>query len=544
MTKRHWIDSYGSIPSDIDPDGFHSLNVMLNEAMTGFADKPAFRSGDRTLSYADVDLLSASLAAYLQKAAGVRKGDRVAVMLPNVVEFPVTFIAATKIGAIQVNVNPLYTAPELEHQLNDAGVDVIVTCSESMRTLADVIDRTRIHTVISVMPDEPGEASDPCAGHPALRGKVITFMTALAEGKQRVYEPVWPNGDDLLLLQYTGGTTGLSKGAALSHRNLVANILQFRAFLPDAQRPGVEVVVTALPMYHVFAFMANFLSYFVIGAENWLVANPRKIDTLIDILEAARPTVFFGVNTLYAGLVNHPRLKEVDWSRLRLSGGGGSAMFEAVSAQWKKATGNFIREGYGLSETSPIVSFNPQSINDFGGTAGLPVPSTDVMLLDENGCEAGIGTAGEICVRGPQVMRGYWNAPEANKQAFTPDGYFRTGDIGVFNEKGFLAIVDRKKDMVIVSGFNVYPNEVEAVVTALPGVRECACVGVPDEKTGEAVKLFVVQAKEEGVDEETLIAHCRSRLAAYKVPKIIRFVDELPKTAVGKILRRAMHEVS
>lgn len=544
MTKRHWIDSYGSIPSDIDPDGFHSLNVMLNEAMTGFADKPAFRSGDRTLSYADVDLLSASLAAYLQKAAGVRKGDRVAVMLPNVVEFPVTFIAATKIGAIQVNVNPLYTAPELEHQLNDAGADVIVTCSESMRTLADVIDRTRIHTVISVMPDEPGEAADPCAGHPALRGKVITFMTALAEGKQRVYEPVSPNGDDLLLLQYTGGTTGLSKGAALSHRNLVANLLQFRAFLPDAQRPGVEVVVTALPMYHVFAFMANFLSYFVIGAENWLVANPRNIDTLIDILEAARPTVFFGVNTLYAGLVNHPRLKEVDWSRLRLSGGGGSAMFEAVSAQWKKATGNFIREGYGLSETSPIVSFNPQSISDFGGTAGLPVPSTDVMLLDENGCEAGIGTAGEICVRGPQVMRGYWNAPEANKQAFTPDGYFRTGDIGVFNEKGFLAIVDRKKDMVIVSGFNVYPNEVEAVVTALPGVRECACVGVPDEKTGEAVKLFVVQAKEEGVDEETLIAHCRSRLAAYKVPKIIRFVDELPKTAVGKILRRAMHEVS
>ncbi|MFC5427294.1 AMP-binding protein [Paraburkholderia denitrificans] len=544
MTTRHWIDSYGSIPSDIEPDGFRSLNVMLNEAMTGFADKPAFRVEDRTLSYADVDLLSASLAAFLQKAAGVRKGDRVAVMLPNVLEFPVTFIAATKIGAIEVNVNPLYTAPELEHQLNDAGADVIVVCSESMGTLADVIDCTRIHTVISVAPDEPGEASDPCAGHPVLRGKAITFMTALAKGQQLVYEPVYPSGDDLLLLQYTGGTTGLSKGAALSHRNLVANILQFRAFLPDAQRPGREVVVTALPMYHVFAFMANFLSYFVIGAENWLVANPRKIDTLIDILETARPTVFFGVNTLYAGLVNHPRLKEVDWSRLRLSGGGGSAMFEAVSAQWEKATGNFIREGYGLSETSPIVSFNPQSINDFGGTAGLPVPSTDVKLLDENGCEAGIGTAGEICVRGPQVMRGYWNAPEANKQAFTPDGYFRTGDIGVFNDKGFLAIVDRKKDMVIVSGFNVYPNEVEAVITALPGVRECACVAVPDEKTGEAVKLFVVQAKEEGVDEETLIAHCRSRLAAYKVPKIIRFVDELPKTAVGKILRRAMHEVS
>ena len=310
--------------------------------------------------------------------------------------------------------------------------------------------------------------------------------------------------------------------------------------MPAARVPGEEVVVTAIPMYHIFALTVNFLSYFAIGAQNWLIANPRDMDGFIDVLKAARPTVFVGVNTLYAGLAGHPRLTEVDWSRLKLSAGGGAAVIDVISSRWKAVTGNFIREGYGLSETSPVVSFNPQSIDSFTGTTGLPLPSTDVKLLDDRDNEVAIGGAGEICVKGPQVMGGYWQKPDANAAAFTADGYFRTGDVGVFDEAGFLRIVDRKKDMIIVSGFNVYPNEVEAVATAVPGVAECACIGVPDARTGEAVKLFVVLAQDADVTEEQLVAHCRESLAAYKVPKLIRFVDRLPKSTVGKILRREL----
>ncbi len=371
----------------------------------------------------------------------------------------------------------------------------------------------------------------------------ITFSAAIAQGERLQLEPVEVGGHDLLFLQYTGGTTGPSKGAALSHRNLVANIEQFKAFMPDVQRPGEEVVVTAIPLYHIFALMVNFLTFFSVGAANWLVANPRDGDAFIDVLKAARPTVFAGVNTLYASLVAHPRLTEVDWSRLRLGAGGGTAVIDVVSARWESLTGSFIREGYGLSETSPILTFNPQAIAAFTGTVGFPVPSTDVMLLDEQDRAVGVGEAGEICVKGPQVMLGYWNQPEANAKAFTDEGYFRTGDIGVFDAEGFLRIVDRKKDMVIVSGFNVYPNEVEAVATAFPGIAECACVGVPDERTGEALKLFVVMAPDADVTEQALIAHCRASMAAYKVPKIVRFVDALPKSPVGKILRRALRQV-
>ncbi|MGU7784977.1 AMP-binding protein [Burkholderia sp. PU8-34] len=543
MNTRHWIRSYGSIPAEIDADRHPSMPALLDDAMRRFADKPAFRSGSRTLTYADVDRLSTALAAYLQKVVGVRKGDRVAVMLPNVLAFPVAFIAVAKIGAIQVNVNPLYTARELEHQLNDAGVETIVVCGGSTATFAHVIGNTRIRTVITVGRGDLGIVDVPADVREALPRNAIALTDAIAEGQQLAHEPVALNGDDLLLLQYTGGTTGLSKGAALSHRNLIANIAQFQAFVPDAQRPGEEVVVTAIPLYHIFALTVNFLSYFSIGAENWLIANPRDIDAFLDVLKAARPTVFVGVNTLYAGLANHPRLKEVDWSRLTLSAGGGTAVIDVISARWKAVTGCFIREGYGLSETSPVVTFNPQFITEFTGTTGLPLPSTDVKLLDDNDREAGIGAPGEVCVKGPQVMRGYWQQPEANAKAFTADGYFRTGDIGVFDEQGFLKIVDRKKDMVIVSGFNVYPNEVEAVATAFPGVAECACIGVPDEKTGEAVRLFVVVAADASITEADLIAHCRANLAAYKVPKVVRFVERLPKSTVGKILRRELSHI-
>lgn len=546
MNKRHWLQSYGSIPAEIDADRYPSVNALLDGAMREFAKKPAFHAFGQTLTFADVDQASHAFATYLQQVAGVRKGDRVAVMLPNLLAFPIAFIAIARIGGVQVNVNPLYTARELEHQLNDAGAEVVVVYNGSTPTLAQAIGTTRIRTVVTVSPGDYGKSSVAAIQGPAVDASLsdaITFPAAIAQGETLQLEPVAVSGHDLLFLQYTGGTTGPSKGAALSHRNLVANIEQFKAFMPDVQRPGEEVVVTAIPLYHIFALMVNFLTFFSVGAANWLVANPRDCDAFVDVLKAARPTVFAGVNTLYASLVAHPRLTEVDWSRLRLGAGGGTAVIDVVSARWERVTGSFIREGYGLSETSPILTFNPQSISAFNGTVGFPVPSTDVMLLDEQDRAVGIGEAGEICVKGPQVMLGYWNQPEANAKAFTDAGYFRTGDIGVFDAAGFLRIVDRKKDMVIVSGFNVYPNEVEAVATAFPGIAECACVGVPDERTGEALKLFVVKAPEADVTEQALIAHCRASMAAYKVPKIVRFVDALPKSPVGKILRRELRHV-
>jgi long-chain acyl-CoA synthetase len=540
---RHWIQSYGSIPAEIDADRYPSVNALLDTAMRQFAAKPAFHAFGQTLTYADVARLSSAFATYLQKVVGVNKGDRVAVMLPNLLAFPIVFIAIAKIGGIQVNVNPLYTARELEHQLDDAGAEVIVVYNGSTPTLAQALDKTRVKTVVTVgFADGGGVAIAGPAIDPSLH-RAITLPAAIAIGETLQLDAVEVSGNDLLLLQYTGGTTGPSKGAALSHRNLIANIEQFKAFMPDAQRPGEEVIVTAIPLYHIFALTVNFLNYFSVGAENWLVANPRECDAFIDVLKAARPTIITGVNTLYAGLTATPRLEEVDWSRLRLSAGGGSAIIDIVSARWARVTGSFIREGYGLSETSPVTSFNPQFITEFTGTIGLPVPSTDVKLLDDNDREVAIGESGEICVKGPQVMIGYWEKPEANAKAFTADGYLRTGDIGVFDARGFLKIVDRKKDMIIVSGFNVYPNEVEAVATAFPGVAECACIGVPDARTGEAIKLFVIQAPGADVTEEALVAHCRAEMAAYKVPKIIQFVDALPKSSVGKILRRALRNV-
>jgi long-chain acyl-CoA synthetase len=366
----------------------------------------------------------------------------------------------------------------------------------------------------------------------------VSFAAALEEGAGLAYRPVPAGSDDLLFLQYTGGTTGLSKGAALSHGNLVANTEQFKAFVPDALRPGQEVVVTALPLYHIFALMVNFISCFSIGAENWLVTNPRDMDAFIDILKKARPTVFTGVNTLFSGLLMQPGIKDVDFSNLRVAIGGGAAVLPITSQRWKAVTGKDILEGYGLSETSPILTLNPMTIAGFSGTVGLPLPSTDIRLLDDQDREVAIGEAGEVCAKGPQVMRGYWEKPGANAEAFTTDGYFRTGDIGVFDDKGYLKIVDRKKDLIIVSGFNVYPNEVEKVAAACAGVAECACIGVPDEKTGEAVRLFVVRTSGSLLTEEALIAHCRRELTSYKVPRQVQFMSALPKSSVGKILRK------
>jgi long-chain acyl-CoA synthetase len=543
MTTRHWTRSYGSIPAEINPDATPSVLHLMEDAMTRYAAKPAIRCFGQTLSYADVDRLSGAFAAYLQNALGVRKGDRIAVMLPNVPAFPIAMLGIVRAGAAQVNVNPMYTPRELEHQLNDAGCQTIVIYGGATPTLAEVLARTGIRNVITVNLGDGTAAPVPSPAVDARLGAARAFTTALEQGPAMTRTPVALSGDDLLFLQYTGGTTGLSKGAALSHRNLVANIEQYKAFMPLAVRPGEEVVVTAIPLYHIFALMVNFITYFSVGGDNWLVPNPRDMDAFVVTLKAARPTVFTGVNTLFNGLTMHPGLKDVDWSRLRLTAGGGSAVLGTTSQRWQAVTGQFIREGYGLSETSPVLSFNPAYINEFTGTTGLPLPSTDIKLLDDDGKEVTIGEAGEIVAKGPQIMAGYWQQPEANQNAFTPDGYFRTGDVGVFDERGFLKIVDRKKDMVIVSGFNVYPNDVEAVASSCPGVAECACVGTPDEKTGEAVKLFVVRMPGATLTEAEVIAHCRDGLTGYKVPKLVRFVDALPKSTVGKILRRELRNV-
>ena len=543
MSSKHWQASYGTVATEINPDAYASVTLMMDEAMQRFADKPAFRCAGQTLSYAQIDKLSRDFAAYLQNKLGVKKGDRIAVMTPNLLAFPIAFLGIVRAGAAQVNVNPLYTPHELQHQLNDAGVEIIVVFSAVSGTVAEVMAKTGLKTVIT---HGVGDGSGKALPSPPVDARLAgatSLASALAEGAALPLAPVATNGGDLLFLQYTGGTTGLSKGAALSHRNLVANVEQYKAFMPPEMTVPGQVIVTAIPLYHVFALMVNFITFFTLGADNWLVPNPRDFDAFIDTLKAARPNVFMGVNTLYAGLVAHPRSKEVDWSRLKLAGGGGAAVIAAVSHRWKAMTGVIIHEGYGLSETSPVVSFNPLWVTEFSSTTGLPLPSTDVKLLDEDGKEVALGEAGEIVVKGPQVMSGYWQRPADNATAFTQDGYFRTGDVGVFDAKGFLKIVDRKKDMIIVSGFNVYPNEIEAVASSCPGVAECACVGVSDEKTGEAVKLFVVKLPGAALNETELIVHCRKELTGYKIPRQVVFVDSLPKSTVGKILRRELRDL-
>jgi long-chain acyl-CoA synthetase len=544
MPRKHWLAAYGArIPAEIDPNAYRSVLHMLEHAMQRFAQRPAFRCFGQTLTYADIDRLSRQFAAYLQGVLGVKKGDRIAVMLPNIPAFPVAMLGIVRAGAIQVNVNPLYTPRELAHQLNDAGVETIVVFSGISSTLAEIIGNTAVKQVISV---GLGDGTGAAIASPPVDARltnVVAFSDALAEGADLAWTPVELSADDLIFLQYTGGTTGVSKGAALTHGNLVANTEQLKAFIPDALRPGEEIVVTALPLYHIFALMVNFITYFSIGAENWLVPNPRDVESFCSTLKQSRLTVFTGVNTLFGALTMHPGIKEVDFSNLRVAIGGGATVLPTTSQRWKALTGKHILEGYGLSETSPILTLNPMTTSAFSATVGLPFPSTDIKLLDDEDKEVALGEPGEICAKGPQVMSGYWRKPEANAAAFTAEGYFRTGDIGVFDESGFLKIVDRKKDMIIVSGFNVYPNEVEAVAAACAGVAECACVGKPDEKTGETVRLFVAKAPGAPLTAEDMIAHCRRELTAYKVPKEVRFLDALPKSAVGKILRKDLRAI-
>ena len=540
-TPRPWLATYKAfgIPAEVPPPEHTSALALLESAMRTFAQRPAFHSFGQMLTFADVDRLSRHFAAWLQ-AQGVQRGDRVAVMTPNILAFPVAMLGILRAGAVQVNVNPLFTPRELQLQLNDAGVETIVIYNGASATLGEVLPRTCVRRVVTA--GLALQADSPLPSPPVdtrLTG-AVAMPDTLAQGADLPWTPVPLGPEDLLFLQYTGGTTGQSKGAAISHGNLLANCAQFKLFIPDAQRPGQEVLVTAIPLYHIFALMVNFITYFSLGAENWLVANPRDMDSFITTLREARPTIMTGVNTLFAGLTMHPGMTTVDWSRLRLTAGGGAAIIPAVSARWQELTGHFIHEGYGLSEASPIAAFNPAAVTGFNGTTGLPMPSSDIKLLAEDGQEVALGEAGEICIKGPQVMRGYWQNPDANALAFTDDCYFRTGDVGVFDAQGYLRIVDRKKDMILVSGFNVYPNEVEAVASACPGVAECASIGLPDPRSGEKVALYVVRQPGSQLSAAQLEAHCRAGLAAYKVPSLIEFVDALPKSTVGKILRRAL----
>lgn len=538
--NRHWLKSYDAgVPEEIDPDAYASVVALFEEAAETYKDEVAFECFGHKLTYAQVETTSRAVAAYLQNALGIKRGDRVALMCPNIFAFPIAMLGILRAGACQVNVNPLYTPRELEHQLKDSGAETIVIFAGSTPVLAEIIDNTPIRKVVTV--DLGDGAGLPIPTPPVddrLTG-TIAFSEILSQGQDMTYTPVGLTGEDLLFFQYTGGTTGPSKGAVLNHRNVVANLEQYKGFLHEACVPTQEVMVGALPLYHIFGLTLS-LAYVSLGCKTILIPNPRDIDAFHAAIKTAGVTVFPAVNTLFAGLAMHPGTKEVDFSKLKASIGGGAAIIETVSENWKTLTGKHITEGYGLSETAPLLTVVPIGKQEFTGSCGLPVSSTLIKLLDENDNEVGIGERGEICAFGPQVMNGYWNKPDANKEAFTKDGYFRTGDIGTFDEAGFLRIVDRKKDMIIVSGFNVFPNEIEAVVTAVAGVAECACIGIPDEKTGEAVSIFVVKKPGADVTDAQIIDHCRREMTAYKVPREITYLDELPKSGVGKILRREL----
>lgn len=554
--EKFWLKSYPpGVPEEIDPDRYRSLVQLMEEAFGKYADRTAYVCMDKTMSFRELDLLSTRLAAFLQ-AQALAPGARVALMMPNVLQYPVAIAAVLRAGFTVVNVNPLYTPRELEHQLNDSGAEVIIVLENFAHTLEKVIVRTPVKlAIVASMGDLLGSIKGSIVNFvvrnlkklvPAFElPSAIRFNQALRQGAACTMHPAQPHHDDIAFLQYTGGTTGLSKGAMLTHRNVIANLLQNEAWLQPAlsKAPTVESLtfVCALPLYHIFALTVCCLVGMRVGGMNILIPNPRDIPGLIKTLSKYRFNMFPAVNTLYNGLLNHPEFAKLDFSMLKLANGGGMAVQRAVNDRWRAVTGKSIVEGYGLSETSPVATANPADAAEFTGTIGLPISSTEIAILDDNGQHLPVGATGEIAIRGPQVMKGYWKRPQETAQVMTADGYFRSGDIGFMDENGYVTIVDRKKDMVLVSGFNVYPNEVEGVIAAHPGVLECAVVGVPDQATGEAVKLFVVRRDPE-LTAEDLMAYCHDELTAYKRPKIIEFRDQLPKTNVGKILRRELRD--
>jgi len=553
---RIWLKNYpAGVPTDIDATQYDSLVVLLEESFAKYRDRKAFICMDKALTYGELDDMSRDFAAYLQ-STGLKFGDRVAVMMPNVLQYPVTTAGILRAGMTVVNVNPLYTPRELEHQLNDSGAEAIVILENFATTLEKVLKNTRVkHVILANMGDLLGFPKGAIVNLVVRKVKkmvppyslpsAVQFKAALATGKGKPLNTRAIAPNDVAFLQYTGGTTGVSKGATLLHRNIVANVLQNDAWLQPAlsKEPKVDqlFIVTALPLYHIFALTACFLLGVRAGGVCLLIPNPRDIPSLVKELQKYKPSMFPAVNTLYNAMLNHPDFGKIDFSQLKASNGGGMAVQRAVADRWLKATGCPIIEGYGLSETAPTLTCNTADSAAFSGTIGLPVPSTEISIRDDDGNEVPLGQPGEICAKGPQVMAGYWQRPEETAQVMTKDGFFRTGDIGVMDEQGRFKIVDRKKDMVLVSGFNVYPNEVEDVIAMHPGVLECAVIGVPDAASGEAVKAFVVK-RDQALTEDELKRFLAEQLTNYKRPKFIEFRDELPKTPVGKILRRALRD--
>ena len=546
-----WLKHYPKgVPSEIDPRRYNSIIDLFQETTERYADLAAFKCMGSTLTYDELAELSRDFAAFLQNR-GLRKGDRIAIQMPNVLQYPVALFGALQAGLVVVNTNPLYTPREMKHQFHDSGVKAIVILSNFAYNLHDVLSDTDIDLVIvtdvgdllgfpkSLIVNSVAKYIKKMVPHYDIPG-AVNFFEALDEGSFNDLTDPSLNPTDLAFLQYTGGTTGVAKGAMISHGNMIANMLQIGEWMAPRLKAGEETIVTALPLYHIFSLSVNCLSFMQRGATNLLITNPRDISGFIKTLRKEHYTVMSGVNTLYNALMNHPNFKNLDFSNLKISVAGGMALQNSVAERWETLTGTPIIEGYGLTEASPVISCNPVDGTHRIGTIGIPVPSTDVKLIDETGATVPLGQPGELCAIGPQVMQGYWNRPDETSKILTPEGWLRTGDIAIMESDGFFKIVDRKKDMILVSGFNVYPNEIEDVVSTMDAINEVAAVGVPDEHSGEVVKIFVV--KKGPVTETEIIEYCRKNMVAYKVPKYVEFRNELPKTNVGKILRRALRE--
>lgn len=550
--NKVWLNRYpADVPAEITADRYTSLIDLFEHAVKRYADQPAFINMGQAMTYRKLEERSRAFAAYLQQGLGLKKGDRVALMMPNLLQYPIALFGILRAGMIVVNVNPLYTPRELEHQLNDSGASAIVIVSNFAHTLEKVVAKTQVkHVILTRLGDQLAPAKGTLVNFVVKYIKrmvpkyhlpdAISFRSALHEGYRMQYVRPDIINDDLAFLQYTGGTTGVAKGAMLTHRNMQANLEQTKATYGSLLKEGKETVVTALPLYHIFALTVNCMLFIDLGGANLLITNPRDIPGLVKELSKVRFTAITGVNTLFNALLNDEDFQKLDFSSLSLSAGGGMSVQKAVAERWEKLTGHYLLEGYGLTECSPLVSVNPYDIRYHSGSIGLPVPSTDIMLVDDDGNEVAEGEPGELCIKGPQVMLGYWQRPDATDEVLK-NGWLRSGDIVTVDQEGFIRIVDRKKDMILVSGFNVYPNEIEDVLMLHPKVREAAAIGVPNDVAGETVKICVVK-KDPSLTKEELIAHCKKNLTGYKVPKIVEFRDELPKTNVGKILRRELRD--
>lgn len=548
MTKI-WHKAYEQgVPTEINPNEYSSINEMLEMGFNRYKNLPAFHNMGTTLTYADIDRLSKKFASYLQNTLHLKKGDRIALMMPNILQYPVALFGALRAGLVAVNVNPLYTARELEHQMKDAGVETIVIFANSAHVLEKALKNTPVKNIIVTQIGDFLKFPKNHIVNFVLKNvkkmvpdyhlpNTLDFKTCVNAGDESKFQKVDVKIDDIAFLQYTGGTTGVAKGAVLTHKNIVANMVQARAWIKNLITDGKEIIITPLPLYHIFSLTANCFIFSSVGALNVLITNPRDIPGFVKELKKWKFTAITGVNTLFNGLLNNEDFKKLDFSPLKVSLGGGMAVQKAVAERWRNVTGKPLIEAYGLTETSPAACINPMTLKEYNGYIGVPIPSTEVEIKDDNGKTLPLGEIGEICIKGPQVMAGYYNRPEETAKVMTDDGFFKTGDLGYMTEEGYIKIVDRKKDMILVSGFNVYPNEVEDVVVQHPKVLEVAAIGVPNEKSGEEVKIFVVK-KDESLTAEELLKFCRESLTSYKMPRSVEFRTELPKSNVGKILRK------